>query len=126
MWCQHFRRIMVDWPEAGTPVRLVVKTWSGETTHEGLSLPRVLVCTTGYIELSKALARVLSTGSNLLIRRTWYGYSTSTCTRYSGRVLVRYRYITVAPGLYYREQLCVAWVNYLYGSAVRQCGTKDL
>ena len=39
MWCQHFRGIMVDWPEAGTPVRLVVKTWSGETTHEGLSLP---------------------------------------------------------------------------------------
>ena len=30
---------MVEWPEAGTPVRLVVKTWAGETSHEGLSLP---------------------------------------------------------------------------------------
>jgi glutamyl-tRNA(Gln) amidotransferase subunit D len=39
MWCQHFSGLMVEWPEAGTPVRLVVKTWAGETSHEGLSLP---------------------------------------------------------------------------------------
>ena len=30
---------MVDWPDAGTPVRLVVKTWAGETSHEGIALP---------------------------------------------------------------------------------------
>jgi len=30
---------MVDWPEAGTAVRLVVKTWAGEASHEGISLP---------------------------------------------------------------------------------------
>ena len=39
MWCQYFSGLMVEWPEAGTPVRLVVKTWAGETSHEGLSLP---------------------------------------------------------------------------------------
>ena len=30
---------MVDWPEPGTPVKIVVKTWSGEDSHEGLALP---------------------------------------------------------------------------------------
>ena len=39
MWCQYSSGLMVEWPEAGTPVRLVVKTWAGETSHEGLSLP---------------------------------------------------------------------------------------
>ena len=39
MWCKHSRGVMVDWPDAGTPVRLVVKTWAGETSHEGIALP---------------------------------------------------------------------------------------
>jgi len=29
----------VDWPEPGTSVKVVVKTWSGIAEHEGLSLP---------------------------------------------------------------------------------------
>ena len=39
MWGQYSTPIVVDWPEAGTAVRLVVKTWAGEASHEGLSLP---------------------------------------------------------------------------------------
>ena len=31
--------MMVDWPEPGTPVKVVVKTWSGMVEHEGLALP---------------------------------------------------------------------------------------
>ena len=30
---------MGDWPEAGTPVKVAVKTWSGVVEHEGLALP---------------------------------------------------------------------------------------
>ncbi len=30
---------MGEWPEAGTPVRVAVKTWSGVVEHEGLTLP---------------------------------------------------------------------------------------
>jgi glutamyl-tRNA(Gln) amidotransferase subunit D len=30
---------MVDWPEPGTPVKVVIKTWSGMVEHEGLALP---------------------------------------------------------------------------------------
>ena len=30
---------MEGWPEPGTPVRLVVKTWSGKVEHMGLALP---------------------------------------------------------------------------------------
>ena len=30
---------MEEWPEPGTPVRLVVKTWSGKVEHLGLALP---------------------------------------------------------------------------------------
>ena len=30
---------MKGWPKAGTPVRLVVKTWSGKVEHLGLALP---------------------------------------------------------------------------------------
>jgi len=39
MWEQYSTPHMVDWPEAGTAVRLVVKTWAGEASHEGISLP---------------------------------------------------------------------------------------
>jgi glutamyl-tRNA(Gln) amidotransferase subunit D len=39
MWWQYSTAIVVDWPEAGTAVRLVVKTWAGEASHEGLALP---------------------------------------------------------------------------------------
>ena len=39
MWGQYSTPIVVDWPEAGTAVRLVVKTWAGEASHEGISLP---------------------------------------------------------------------------------------
>ena len=30
---------MGEWPEAGTPVKVAVKTWSGVVEHEGLALP---------------------------------------------------------------------------------------
>ena len=30
---------MGEWPEAGTPVKVSVKTWSGVVEHEGLTLP---------------------------------------------------------------------------------------
>ena len=30
---------MGEWPEAGTPVKVAVKTWSGVVEHEGLTLP---------------------------------------------------------------------------------------
>ena len=30
---------MEGWPKPGTPVRLVVKTWSGKVEHLGLALP---------------------------------------------------------------------------------------
>jgi len=30
---------MGEWPEAGTPVKVTVKTWSGVVEHEGLALP---------------------------------------------------------------------------------------
>ncbi len=30
---------MGDWPSPGTPVKVVVKTWSGKVEHEGLALP---------------------------------------------------------------------------------------
>ena len=30
---------MGEWPEAGTPVKVAVKTWSGVVQHEGLALP---------------------------------------------------------------------------------------
>ena len=30
---------MSEWPEAGTPVKVAVKTWSGVVEHEGLALP---------------------------------------------------------------------------------------
>ena len=30
---------MREWPEAGTPVKVAVKTWSGVVEHEGLALP---------------------------------------------------------------------------------------
>ena len=30
---------MGEWPEAGTPVKVAVKTWSGVVAHEGLTLP---------------------------------------------------------------------------------------
>jgi len=39
MGCQYFTGLVVDWPEAGTAIRLVVKTWAGEASHEGLALP---------------------------------------------------------------------------------------
>ena len=39
MWWQYCTAIVIDWPEAGTAVRLVVKTWAGEASHEGLALP---------------------------------------------------------------------------------------
>ena len=39
MWWQYSTGLVVDWPEAGTAVRLVVKTWAGEASHEGISLP---------------------------------------------------------------------------------------
>ncbi len=31
--------IMEDWPKPGTPVKLVVKTWSGKAEHTGIALP---------------------------------------------------------------------------------------
>ena len=39
MWWQYCTAIVIDWPEAGTAVRLVVKTWAGEASHDGLALP---------------------------------------------------------------------------------------
>ena len=30
---------MEGWPAPGTPVRMVVKTWSGKVEHQGLALP---------------------------------------------------------------------------------------
>ena len=31
--------IMEDWPKPGTPIKLVVKTWSGKAEHTGIALP---------------------------------------------------------------------------------------
>ena len=30
---------MEEWPKSGTPVKMVVKTWSGKVEHVGLALP---------------------------------------------------------------------------------------
>ena len=31
--------VMEDWPDPGTPIRLVVKTWAGLDEHVGVALP---------------------------------------------------------------------------------------
>ncbi len=48
---------MTDWPEPGTSVRVVVKTWSGMVEHDGISLP--------------------STGPNLVTMKLVNGYNVS-------------------------------------------------
>ena len=47
---------MEGWPEPGTPVRLVVKTWAGLDEHLGIALPGA-----GRAQVTGTLA----TGDNL-------------------------------------------------------------
>ena len=48
---------MDDWPKPGTPVKLVVKTWSGKAEHTGIALP--------------------SSGNNLITMKLQNGYNVS-------------------------------------------------
>ena len=49
--------IMEEWPKPGTPVKLVVKTWSGKAEHTGIALP--------------------SSGSKLITMKLQNGYNVS-------------------------------------------------
>ncbi|MBJ29232.1 MAG: Glu-tRNA(Gln) amidotransferase GatDE subunit D [Euryarchaeota archaeon] len=35
----HLPFVMESWPKPGTPIRLIVKTWSGKAEHMGIALP---------------------------------------------------------------------------------------